>query len=269
MGLSGDIPWIIGASDGCLANLGSNVMDSSVLSLTIGTSGAVRKTVTTNFPDAYGRTFHYLLDENTLVTGGATNNGAILLQWFAEKFLKQSIDITSFCEQAATVNVGAQGLIFLPFLLGERAPVFDPDASGVFFGARYHHTSQHFMRAILEGIGYALLSIAEIVEKNSGGYDRVMASGGFIVSPVWVQIMADIFGRNVHVQATDDASAVGAALIGFRAIGSTPLFEFPEEKVFQPDPARHTLYQKYFSVYKDLYPHLSADFQLLNSITQH
>jgi gluconokinase len=125
------------------------------------------------------------------------------------------------------------------------------------------------MRAILEGTGYALLSIAEIVEKNSGGYDRVMASGGFIVSPVWVQIIADIFGRNAHVQATDDASAVGASLVGFRAIGIKPHFEFPEEKVYRPDPARHTLYQQYFSVYKNLYPHLSADFQLLNSITQH
>jgi gluconokinase len=107
-------------------------MDEDELSLTIGTSGAVRKVVKKAHLDPWGRTFHYLLDEQILITGGATNNGAILVQWFSENFLKEKVDVKLFGERAATVEEGAEGLIFLPYMLGERAPVFDPEAAGVF-----------------------------------------------------------------------------------------------------------------------------------------
>lgn len=266
LGLGKDTSWIIGASDGCLANLGSHAMEDDVLSLTIGTSGAVRKTVRKNSPDPVGRTFHYMLDEDTLVTGGATNNGAILLQWYAENFLKEKINIQSFGDRAARVTAGSNGLIFLPFLFGERAPIFDPEASGVFFGVRHHHGTEHFMRAILEGIGYALFSIAEVVEKNSGGYKRLMASGSFVESPHWVQIIADIFGKEVHVQGQEDASALGAALMGFKALKIESHFQFSAEKTYQSESISHRKYREYFSVYQELYPHLSKDFHRLHSI---
>ena len=268
LGIHTEIPWIIGASDGCLANLGSGAMDANTLSLTIGTSGAVRKTVKVNSPDSLGRTFHYLLDEDTLITGGATNNGAVLIQWYSENFLKEKISIKSFGERAASVMAGSEGLIFLPFILGERAPVFDPESAGVFFGIRYHHRVEHFMRAILEGIGFALFSIAEIVERNSGGYERVMASGGFLESPQWVQIIADIFGKEVHVQASEDASAIGAALLGFKGLKIDSHFLFPTEKVYRPEKTAHHEYKKYYAVYKNLYPHLSSDFHQLNKINK-
>jgi gluconokinase len=124
------------------------------------------------------------------------------------------------------------------------------------------------MRAILEGIGYALLSIAEIVEKNSGDYQRVMASGGFIKSPQWVQMMADIFGKEFRVLGADDASALGAALMGVKGLNIDTDFKFPAEKVFYPNPSAHERYGRYFSVYKNLYPHLSDDFHLLNTIVK-
>ncbi|MEJ0056663.1 MAG: gluconokinase [Bacteroidota bacterium] len=266
LGLPATVQWVIGGSDGCLANLGSGAMDAKTLSLTIGTSGAVRKAVKFNNPDPKGRTFNYLLDDDTLITGGATNNGAILVQWFAEKMLKEKVNVKMFGERASGVAPGADGLIFLPYLLGERAPVFDPDSSGVFLGVRLLHTQEHFMRAMLEGVGYALLSIAEIVEENSGPYDRVIASGGFIKSPHWVQIIADIFGKEFMVCGSDDASALGAALIGFQALKIETDFKFPNARTFNPDLKLYQKYQKYFAVYKNLYPHLSADFHLLNQI---
>jgi len=267
LGIPTDVQWIIGASDGCLANLGSGAMDEKTLSLTIGTSGAVRKSVKKDSPDLKGRIFHYLLDDNTLITGGATNNGAILVQWFAEKFLKEKVNVKSFGERASITPAGAEGLIFLPFLLGERAPVFDPDSSGVFLGVRKVHSQEHFMRAMLEGVGYALLSIAEIVEVNSGSFDRVIASGGFVKSSHWVQIITNIFGKEFTVRGTEDASSLGAALIGFQALGVDTDFQFPNECEFQPDMELHKRYQEYFSVYKNLYPHLAADLHLLNRIT--
>ena len=267
LGIPESVSWIIGASDGCLANLGSGAMDEGTLSLTIGTSGAVRKTVKKNSPDTLGRTFHYHLDDETLVTGGATNNGAILVQWFAENILKEKVDVKYFGERASAVVAGSEGLIFVPYLLGERAPVFDSDATGVFFGIRQLHSQEHFMRALLEGVGFALRSIAEIVEENSGGYDKVVASGGFIKSPHWVQIISDIFGKEFIVRGTEDASALGASLIGFKAMGIATDFKFSKERAYHPDLDIHKKYSQYFSVYKNLYPHLSADFQLLKQIT--
>ena len=266
LGLKGSIPWMLGAGDGCLANLGSGAMDDETLSVTVGTSGAVRKAVKEINPDVQGRTFHYLLDEKTIITGGASNNGAVLVQWYAEKFLNEKINVHSFGERAASVPVGAEGLIFLPYVMGERAPVYDPEATGVFFGVRRQHSTEHFMRAIMEGVGFALYSISEIVESNSGGCKKVMASGGFIRSPHWVQMMSDIFGKEFHVLGAADASSLGAALLGFKALGVETHFQFPTEKVFYPDQANHEKYLSYFSVYKNLYPHLSSDFHSLGQI---
>ena len=266
-GLSRSIPWVIGASDGCLANLGSGAMDEETLSLTVGTSGAVRKVTHNITPDCQGRTFHYLLDEDKFITGGATNNGAVLVQWFSEKILKQHVNIKSFGERAVTIPPGAGGLLFLPYMLGERAPVFDPESSGAFVGVRKHHTTEHFMRAVLEGIGYALFSIATILEENSGPSQKVIASGGFIQSHPWVQIMADIFGKEMLIRGSDDASSLGAAMMGFRALGIEANFQLTSEKIFHPDPTCQSLYQKYFAVYQQLYSSLRDSFHSLNLIT--
>jgi gluconokinase len=265
LGLS-NIPWIIGASDGCLANLGSGAMEEDTLSLTVGTSGAVRKRTAKIIPDAQGRTFHYLLDEKNIITGGATNNGAVVVQWFSEKFLRQPVDIKSFGEQAGTVTAGSEGLLFLLYLFGERAPVFDPASSGVFFGVRQQHTKEHFMRAVLEGIGFALFSIAAIVTKNSGPSRRIKASGAFVTSPQWVQIMSNIFGKEIQVQGSDDASTLGAAMLGFRALNVETGFQFPAEKIFYPDLSVHALYLEYFSVYQTLHPQLASSFKALHQI---
>ncbi|MBY0433790.1 MAG: gluconokinase [Cyclobacteriaceae bacterium] len=263
LGLSALTPWIIGASDGCLANLGSGAMHKNELSVTVGTSSAVRKAANKISPDRNGRTFSYLLDEQTVITGGASNNGAVLLQWYSENFLKEPLDVTFFVARAMTVAPGCDGLIFLPYVLGERAPVFDPDAAGTFIGVRQHHRQEHFMRAILEGIGFALLSIAEVVEQNSGAFESIVASGGFVKSAAWVQLVATIFGKPVKVRGTEDASALGAALLGFKALGEQVQFHFPSAHIFQPEKNFRKLYQDRFMIYKKLYPDLAGTFHAL------
>jgi gluconokinase len=122
LGLSDDIPVIPGASDGCLAHLGSNAMAKGRLSLTIGTSGAVRIASQTYSPDPHRRIFNYRLDEHTYISGGATNNGTVLLNWFCNNFYTGKTDIVDFAKVASTVEPGAEGLVFLPYVFGERAP---------------------------------------------------------------------------------------------------------------------------------------------------
>jgi gluconokinase len=240
LGLSSAVPVIIGSSDGCLAQLGSGAMDSTSLSLTIGTSGAVRRVVREKNVIFNPLVFRYLLDEDTVIEGGATNNGAILMDWFQKTFLNEKISADEFIERAFTAPPGANGLIFLPYIYGERAPLYDPDASGVFLGMHQQHRQEHIMRALLEGIVFVLHDIAALIEKSSGLYEHIVASGGFVRSHKWLQLVADVFGKPVCIPQREDASAWGAALLGFRAlhvpthnnvIQSTTIF--PNETIHQ------------------------------------
>src|SRR5258706_1963817 len=176
--VSRQTPFIVGANDGCLAHLGCGAMSPGDLSVTIGTSGAVRMASSSYYHDKRSRIFNYRLDEETFIAGGATNNGAVLLSWFEENIVGVKPEGAAFVDEAFSVP-GSEGLIFLPYLLGERAPMYDPHAKGVFLGIRIHHKRTHFKRAILEGICFELKTIARAVEEVIHPVERVIASGGF------------------------------------------------------------------------------------------
>lgn len=259
LGFTKPVECVIGSSDGCLANLGSFAMDPSTLSLTIGTSGAVRRTVNLNIATRNPNLFCYHLDEETFIEGGATNNGAVLVDWFSGNFLKEKLNIRTFIERAESVPAGAEGLLFLPYVLGERAPLYDPDATGTFLGIRKHHSIEHFMRALLEGIGFALYSIAELMKKSGTSWSTLVASGGFAQSDAWVQLMSNIFGKPVHVQQHEHASALGAAMIGFKAMNLDYSFRTQPKKVFQPEATVHEDYRKIFEVFRNMSDQIQHD----------
>jgi gluconokinase len=273
LGIDADTSFIIGASDGCLANLGSNATQPGDLSVTIGTSGAVRMMATQPAWDKQERIFNYILTDELYVTGGAINNGVVLLKWYSEQFLQKPFSnadaLTAFVQQAAEAPAGADGLIFLPYILGERAPVWDAGAKGVFIGIHAGHTQAHFMRAIIEGINYALYQVAASVEETVGPIQHIYASGGFIRSPLWLQWLTDLFGKPVNVINNEDASAVGAALIGWTAFNREKKIVSPvvdNEQHYTPDVALHARYQRYYTVYAGLYNKLKDDFQTLSNI---
>ncbi len=261
---------IPGASDGCLANLGTNSIHLNELSLTIGTSGAVRRIVTGPKSDPEQRIFNYVLTDNRVVIGGATNNGAVLLQWFERIFGKQTgsnsiyEDVEKACQKDSTSN----GPIFLPYILGERAPIYDSLARGVFFGLNIQHEPIHLLRSLIEGICFSLLSIANSLKEVSGDYEVIFASGGFIRSSGWVQLLADIFGKQVKVVAQDDASAIGAARLAFEALGIEEKFfeKQNEEVIYYPNPKVYESYQKKFEIFLSLYRNLKQDFYNLSKL---
>jgi gluconokinase len=252
---------IIGGSDGCLANLGSGAMETGLLALTIGTSGAVRMTVQKPAPDPMGRTFNYILWPGAFVTGGPVNNGGIIIKWFSEAILGRHFrgaeDFKWFLDEAGAVLPGAEGLTCLPWFLGERAPIWDARATGIFHGMTLRHTRAHMMRAIVEGICFSLYSIAEILTQTAGPVERVLASGGFTASPAWVQMIADIFGTPVDLAQDADASATGAAMLGFIATGEA---QGPEDFLswtgshqrFMPDTKRQDLYREAYKKFTQL-----------------
>ena len=128
MGLTTSVPFIIGGSDGCLANLGSGVVTTGELALTIGTSGAVRMTSAKPKHDPQQRIFNYILTEDLYVSGGPVNNGGNVIKWYVENFMKKTAarkkDFSSYVQEAADIAVGSNGLIFLPYLSWRRHPTF-------------------------------------------------------------------------------------------------------------------------------------------------
>jgi gluconokinase len=267
LGTPSGLPFIIGGSDGCLANLGCQAIRPGETALTIGTSGAVRMTTPRPEPDPKERIFNYILTEDLYVSGGATNNGGGALQWYIENFLGRGVaaakDASAFLEEAATVAPGSEGLIFLPYLQGERAPLWDAGAKGVFFGIRSAHEQRHFMRAVLEGICFSLFQVGVSLEEAVGPITNIYASGGFIRSKFWLQTIADIFAKKVCVTGAADASATGAAIMGMYALKMIGGLDEAAQMIrvvenYIPDGERHRVYQRRFQVFTTLYERLKG-----------
>jgi gluconokinase len=258
-----DTKFVAGASDGCLAQLGSNALDAGHASLTIGTSGAVRMAIPTAMTDEHNRLFTYILTPGRFVIGGAINNGGVLLQWYLDKFLKAGMNIDAGLQQAFATPAGAEGVICLPYLHGERAPVWDGHAKGAFIGVQPQHTQWHFMRAILEGMAYGLLSITRALGETAGEVRKISVSGGFTASREWVQLLADIFQQPMYMTKESDASALGAVLLAADAMKLKITLTAQEEIEVVPDPAKGELYQKAYEVYIKLYEALKPVFPIM------
>lgn len=265
MGLDTDIPFVVGASDGCLANLGTGVTEQGELAATIGTSGAVRLYSDHPITDKKGSLFNYLLLEKEFISGGAINNGGVLLDWFRYHFMKESGKEESydeFLEEAFSAEPGCNGLLFLPYLQGERSPMWDSRARGVFLGMHYQHERKHFMRAVVEGICYSLFDSAHILEEEST-IKSIYVSGGFTRSAEWVQVFTDLFGKKVKVSGHGDASSIGAALMGMRSLKMINSWKeadrfVPATKIYTPDKKRTKIYRRNFDVFSKLYELLKS-----------
>lgn len=255
-GLDGTTKCCIGGTDGCLANLGSAVTDQATAAVTIGTSGAVRVTSPTPIVDFESMIFNYILDENTFVSGGPVNNGGNVLQWLAKNFLDVKIenDYEEIFKEIEAIPAGAGGLLFLPYLHGERAPVWDERSSGTFVGLRSFHTKAHMLRAAIEGVCFNLKIILENLERFSGEIRQLNASGGFTKEDSWVQMLADITGKKILLTNSEDASAIGAAILGCRAVGlSWRLQNGSDDKFIMPSEINAQVYMKTFELFSALY----------------
>ena len=264
-----NMPFIIGSSDGCLANLGSNAIQQGETSLTIGTSGALRMASSTPKHDPKQRIFNYILTKDIYVSGGATNNGGAVLQWYINHFIFQSSasenDYSEKMKMIADVDAGCDGLVFLPYLFGERAPIWDANAKAVFFGIRSKHLQKHFLRSIVEGISFSMYQIGVSLEETIGPIKKIYASGGFIQSKTWLQIIADVFNKEVNVLSVSDASAIGAAIMGMKAVGMINDFNevtktFSIEEKFFPNEENNKVYKESIKKFTSLYNKLKDEF---------
>jgi gluconokinase len=272
--IKNEIPFVLGASDGALANLGSGIINKTNAAVTVGTSGAVRITSNEYLIDKKRRLFCYYIADGFYITGGATNNGGIAFQWLVENIFQDDFSneqkIKALFIKASKINAGADGLIFLPYILGERSPVWNENARGSFVGLTDAHTKAHIIRAVLEGVCFSLADVMLALKETSGNIKNIYLSGGITKSEQWVQILADVSGKKIFINESADASALGAAFIGMKAIGTVKKISeakmfLGNVKTFKPNLANHAVYKKYFEVYRSLYGKLKDTFSELSS----
>ncbi|MGB3311524.1 MAG: gluconokinase [Nodosilinea sp.] len=266
MGLRIDTPLIIGASDGVLSNLGVGAISPGLVAVTVGTSGAVRAVVDRPITDPKERLFCYPLTEHHWVIGGAVNNGGIALRWVRDQLADAEVATAKRLGQdvyglltrmAAAVPPGSEGLLFHPYLMGERSPLWNANARASFFGLSVKHTKSHLVRAVLEGIVYNLYLVLAALEDFAGPAKLIQATGGFAESPLWRQMMADIFDREVTIPEHYESSCLGAAVLGLFALGRVPSLDavttmIGETYRHQPTPENVTIYKKVLPVFEHL-----------------
>jgi gluconokinase len=241
------LPIIVGGSDGCLANLGAAASEADLVA-TIGTSSAIRRFVPNLQLDAQRRMFCYVLQENQYVIGGGTNAGAVVLEWLKNQITHYQGSFYAFFELATPIPAGSEGLIFLPYLQGERAPWWNPKLRGSILNLDMRHTQAHLVRAAMESIIYNLKVIGEALQEQSKA-KKIIAGGGFARSKVWVQMMADVFQLPVHLQDTPETSSLGAAKLALVAL---ELPDFPEEEegtVYSPNPGLKDIYEEGYAAF--------------------
>ncbi len=226
-GISAETTFAIGASDGVLANLGVGAIGTDLLAMTIGTSLAVRTGSARPFTDAATRSFCYVLDADRYIVGGPSNSGGVVLEWLYRNVLAGPAPAAdagrapdSLAELiAAAESAGDDDLLCLPYVAGERAPLWNGHASGVFLGLRLRHGGAHLMRAAIEGIIFNAYGIAARLFEELGRPQRIVASGK-VLETEWVrQLVADVFGLPVQYLGNVDASAMGAATLANIAVG--------------------------------------------------
>nr|WP_178382432.1 gluconokinase [Paenibacillus sp. P3E] len=272
LGLLPNTPFIVGASDGVLSNLGVGAIKPGVVAATIGTSGAIRTVVDRPLTDPKGRIFCYALTEKHWVIGGPVNNGGMLFRWVRDEFAASEVEtakrlgidpyevLTRIAEQ---VPAGSNGLLFHPYLTGERAPLWNPDARGSFFGLTMNHHKEHMIRAVLEGVIFNMYSVLLAMEEQIGQPAKIHATGGFARSSLWRQMMADIFDQEVVIPESFESSCLGAVVLGLYATGRTDTFDIVFKMIGSTH--QHHPIKEHADVYKQLLPIYISVYRSLES----
>lgn len=256
--------FIIGSADGQLANLGSGATSKGEVNISVGTSGAIRQFVDGAPINKKMETFTYAFTKETSIIGGPTNNGGIVLQWLKE-LLEYDGDYTELIEEARDVAVGAEGILFLPYINGERAPLWNQKAKGNFYGLSIGHKRNQLTRALLEGIAFNIYQISQALEELAGKSKKITVNGGLSQSPIWTQILADVFGEDLYLSETHHNAAWGAAWTALVAIDEAPSFaaikeNLPAEKKVIANPEAHAEYKEIYERYVNLAEAISPFF---------
>lgn len=272
LGLPAGVPVAAGGGDNAAAAVGLGIVREGIVSSSIGTSGVVfahRDAPATDpglrvhtcchaFPGAY----HHM---------GVTLSAGAALDWWRE-LLADGGDVAALAQEAAAAAPGAGGLLFAPYLAGERTPHRDPAARGAFVGLTAAHRRPDMARAIMEGVAFALRDGLDAMRELGVPVEQVRAIGGGARSPLWRQVQADVLGAPVHVTQADEGAAYGAALLAGVACGAFADVHEAARGVrlrgepALPDPEAAARYERLYALYRELYPALRATMHGLGAL---
>jgi xylulokinase len=262
-GLQEGAPVVGGGGDQAASAVGNGIVSPGIVSCTLGTSGVVFAHMEQVAYDPQGRvhTFCHAVKGKWHVMG-VTQGAGLSLQWFRNQ-LAPGADYDALMAEAATAPAGSEGLYWLPYLMGERTPHLDPLARGGWIGLTARHRRADLIRALIEGVSYSQRDCLDIVESLGVSVESVRASGGGAKSPFWRQILADVFARPVVTLASQEGSALGAALLAM--VGTGEYASVPEvcqavvHETARVLPGKDVgAYERGHKIYQALYPALKS-----------
>ncbi len=255
-GLPDGIPLVVGGSDQAASALGNGLLDEGAMFVAVGTGGQIVTPLSEPIPSPglSLNTFCHL-PETRWYLMGATLSAGLSLRWYRDLFAAGT-PFAVLDAEAGAVPPGCEGLMFDPFLAGRRSPEMNPSASGVFRGIRLNHGRGHFVRAVLEGVAYDLRDCLEVIRGMGKGGNAVTLSGGGSKSPLWSQIIADVFDMPVMISGAEEQACFGAALLA--GVGSGVYGNYREAAALapgpsgtiQPDPERARRYDELYEGWK-------------------
>ena len=259
-GLLEGTPVVAGGLDAACGTLGAGVIDPGQTQEQGGQAGGMSLCIDQYAADPRLILGTHVVPDRWLLQGGTTGGGGAL-KWLRETMCSE-LTYGQMDALAAQVLAGSDGVIFLPYMAGERSPIWNPNASGVFFGLNYAKSRAHLIRAVMEGVGFALRHNLEVAQE-AGAYAQTLRSvGGSSNSRLWTQIKADITGHAIHVPASDTAATLGAAILAGVGTGVYQSFASACQKTVKitrmdaPDASKQAIYAARYAQYRELYTRL-------------
>jgi xylulokinase len=279
-GLRAGIPVVAGAGDQAAGAIGMGIVRSGAVSVTIGTSGVVFAATASSTLDPQGRihTFCHAVPKRWHVMG-VTQAAGFSLRWFRDQFgiaaesggNSKRDPYDSLMQEAGKVPAGADGLLWAPYLMGERAPHLDPHARAALVGLTGSHTRAHIVRAIIEGVAFSLRDTLAIFSELKLSIESIRLGGGGAKGALWQQVQADVYGMPVELVAAEEGPAYGAALLAGVGVGVWPSVEAACERTVriakrvEPDKNRTALMNRQYGAFRKLYPALRDTMHDLSS----
>lgn len=254
-GLAEGTPVVAGGLDAACGTLGVGVIHAGQTQEQGGQAGGMSICLEDYAAHPALIVSQHVVPGRWLLQGGTTGGGGAL-KWFREQFCPD-MTFEQMSEEAAQAPAGSGGVIFLPYLAGERSPIWQPNIQGMFYGLNYGITRRHMIRAVMEGVAFSLRHNLETAALAGAGVGSLRATGGSAKSPVWAQIKADITGQPIDVPQADSATAFGAALLAGLGTGIIPSVQDVSHLItisrqYTPNKDHQALYQQQYETYLSL-----------------
>lgn len=263
---------VAGAGDNAAGAIGMGIVKAGTVSATIGTSGVVFVVTDTPTLDLKGRvhTFCHAIPDRWHMTG-VTLGAGMSLKWFRDIF-GGGKDFGELDREASKIAAGSNGAIWLPYLMGERTPHFDPQARAAFVGLTASHTQAHLSRAVMEGVAFSLRDAVEIFRQLGAPMNSIRLGGGGSHSVLWRQIQADVYGQSVETIEAEEGAAFGAAILAGVGYGTWASVDEACQRAIvvssrvDPKPSSVEILNRNYAAYKLLYAALRPAMNIVDRI---